>query len=93
MKHLKRYDVFLETAASPATKPSTNPTPTPTKEPGTNPERKDRPSPIRRDRPAVDPDPQAKKKDLKKANIKDVVADFQNIARKEGFDYKKYLKK
>ena len=92
MKHLKKFDAFLE--AAPATKPAPSTKPaTPTTEPGTKPERRDRPTPIRRDRPAVEPDPQAKKKDLKKAKVEDVVENFQAIARKEGFDYKKYFKK
>ncbi len=95
MKHLKKYNAFLEaTLAEPATKPSTTPAPaTPTTEPGTKPGKRERPTPIRRDRPAVEPDPQAKKKELKKANVEDVVENFQAIARKQGFDYKKYFKK
>ena len=93
MKHLKKFDAFLE-AAEPATKPapSTTPAPaTPTTEPGTKPGKRERPTPIRRDRPAETPDPQAKKKALKKAKVEDVVENFQQIARKEGFDYKKYF--
>lgn len=64
MKHLKKYNAFLEaTLAEPATKPSTTPAPaTPTTEPGTKPGKRERPTPIRRDRPAVEPDPQAKMK-------------------------------
>jgi hypothetical protein len=92
MKHLKKYDAFLETAPATKPAPSTKPA-TPATEPGTKPERRERPTPIRRDRPAVEPDPQAKKKELKKANVEDVVENFQAIARKEGFNYKKYFKK
>ena len=64
MKILKKFDSYvkedLDTMAEPATKPA--PSTTPVVEPGTKPERRDRPSPIRRDRPAVEPDPQAKRK-------------------------------
>jgi hypothetical protein len=67
MKILKKFDSYvkedLDTMAEPATKPAPSTAPaTPTVEPGIKPERRDRPTPIRRDRPAVEPDPQAKRK-------------------------------
>jgi len=89
MKYLKKFGKFTE-AAAPATKPAPSTKPAPTVEPGTKPERRERPTPVRRDRPAVEPDPQAK---LKKAKVGDVVENFLNIAREEGFNFKKYFPK
>jgi hypothetical protein len=91
MKYLKKFGSFTEAvAAEPATKPAPSPA-TPTTEPGTRPERRERPSPFRRDKPAVEPDPKAQKKNLKKAKSQDVANRFIELATEEGFDFKKYF--
>lgn len=87
MKYLKKFDVFLEIAAAPATKPAPTTKPAkPATKPTTTPQK---PSPIRRDRPGVEPAPQA----LKTAEIDDVVKEFLNISREKNFDFKKYFPK
>ena len=92
MKYLKKFGSFNESgpATQPAPSPNTAPA-TPTVEPGTRPERRERPSPVRRERPAVEPEPKAKKKSLRRAKSQDIANRFIELAMEEGFDFKKYF--
>jgi hypothetical protein len=84
MKYLKKFERFLE--SGPEVKPAQ-----PTTKPGTK-ERPSRPSPIRRDRPAPGTEP-APKAMLPKASAEEVTNKFIELAKKEGFDFKKYFDK
>lgn len=81
MRYLKKFESFME--AEPMTKPTTKPTTKPETTPS-------RPSPIRRDRPAPGTEP-APKARIKKSSDSEVVSKFIELAKKEGFDYKKYF--
>jgi len=85
MKHLKKYNMFLEEfQAAPSPSP-TKPTTIPDTKPGKPGPAPSRPSPIRRDKPSVEPAPKAKK------TAEEVAEKFISLANAKNIDFKKEL--